>query len=61
MAAMYAGLRAMGVMGMLAGPLLLLACKVAMIADPEEAQALRKPLEPILKRRSEDAEKKTEK
>ena len=61
MAAMYAGLRAMGVMGMLAGPLLLLACKVAMIADPEEAQALQKPLEPILKRRSEDAEKKTEK
>ena len=61
MAAMYAGLHAMGVIGMLAGPLLLLACKIAMIADPKETQALQKPLEPILKRRGGDAEKESKK
>lgn len=46
MMAMYGGLRAMGVFGMLLGPLMLLLCKVALTADPDLAAeaATRKPL-----------------
>lgn len=56
MMAMYAGLKAMGFLGMLLGPLMLLLCKVALTADTGESPAppARKLLFPKLSRKRKD-------
>ena len=58
MMAMYAGLHAMGFLGMILGPLILLLCKVALTANPDDATtaATHKPLF----RKPSKREKKTE-
>lgn len=57
MMAMYAGLKVMGFLGMLLGPLMLLLCKVALTADNEEndGPVERKPLLRIPKRKKKGA------
>lgn len=49
MAAMYAGLKAVGAAGLLLGPLLLLICKV--VLAPEEGQQAVRPVQPVFARR----------
>ncbi len=56
MMAMYAGLRALGIVGMIIGPLLLLIGKVALTVDPKDLDEFSRPLRPLLVRRSRPPE-----
>lgn len=60
MMAMYAGLMAMGVLGMILGPTTLLICKVALTVDPDNASeaATHKPLFKKLSRKKDKPESK---